>query len=293
MNPNFPDAAPQPKTGLKFRHVAILLLLAFVGGIALMGWLSWQYGILDRNILGGAPAKPAANAVAQQQPAPAISVADVPLVPADAQIDGLQNRLSEISQDAQAASGNANRAETMMIAFAARRAVEAGAPLGGLQGQLEQRFGLQAPNAVSRILAASARPVTLPADADQGLWSNIQHEMSSLFVIRRGSRAPNSPTSRMERAQQLVSNGDIAGAIDQVAPLPGAARAQSWLEKARNYVATRQALDTIDRTALALVTTAPPVATTPPLASPIPAAPSAQSPAQPQALPPQSAEPIE
>jgi hypothetical protein len=302
MNPNFPDAAPPAKTGLKFRHIAILLFLAFVGGVALMGWLGWQYGILDRDILGGAPAKPAVTVAAQPAIVAPKPLPVAPVASPDIEIDGLQNRLSEISQDEQAASGNANRAETMMIAFAARRAIEAGTPLGAIQGQLEQRFGLQAPNAVSRILAASARPVTLSAlqtefarfadslllaDADAGLWSNIQREMGSLFVLRRGASASNSPVLRMERARQLVGNGDIAGAIDQIAPLPGAARAQAWLEKARNYVATRQALDAIERSALASVTTTPAAEAAPALAAPVAA------PAQPQALPTQPAEPVE
>ncbi len=292
MNPNFPDAAPPAKTGLKFRHIALLLFFAFVGGVGLMGWLGWQYGLIDSGIFVGKLSKPATTAVAQSLPKPVlvpVSPAAPSTVPgAVADVQGLQNRLSEISQDAQAASGNANRAETMMIAFAARRAIESGTPLGAIEGQLQQRFGLQAPNAVNRILAASAQPVTvsalqtefaglgdrlLLADADQGLWSNIQREMSTLFVVRRGAPTPNSPAMRMQRARQLVSNGDIAGAIDQIAPLPGATRAQAWLVKARNYVATHQALDVLERTALASVT----VEATPGLAAPVAgAAPSLQ-----------------
>jgi hypothetical protein len=306
MNPNFPEPAPPAKSGLKFRHIAILLLLAFVGGIGLTGWLVSEYDIFDRSILATTSPKP--TVVVPETSAVNASIQNI--AADDAQIDGLENRLSEISQDAQAASGNANRAETMMIAFAARRAIEAGTPLGAIQGQLEQRFGAQAPNAVSQILSAAIRPVTLSAlqtefagfgdsllqaTNDQGLWSDVGREMRELFVLRRGARAQNDPSVRMERARNLVGNADIASAIDQIAPMPGAARAQIWLQKARSYVATRLALDAIERAALASVTIVPrvapqlsdPAVSHPPLSNPAPANPT------PQTLPNAPAEPVE
>jgi hypothetical protein len=130
----------------------------------------------------------------------------------------------------------------------------------------------------------------LLAKNDQGLWSNIEREMRGLFVLRRGARAPNDPSVRMDRARQLVGNADIAGAIDQIAPLPGAARAQNWLQKARSFVATRKALDVIERTALASVTIAPSVA--PPPLNPVLTNPVLSNPA-PQTLPTAPAEPVE
>jgi hypothetical protein len=94
----------------------------------------------------------------------------------------------------------------------------------------------------------------------------------------------------MDRARQLVGNADIAGAIDQIAPLPGAARAQNWLQKARSFVATRKALDVIERTALASVTIAPSVAPSP--LNPVLSNPVLSNPA-PQTLPTAPAEPVE
>jgi hypothetical protein len=258
MNSNFPDAKPAQKTGIKFRHIAVLLLLAFIGGIGLAAWLATQYGILDRF-----SPKPATAITAPKLPAPQIAPAAPALLPAPQ---------PDVTAPSVGTINTANRSEAMMIAFAARRAVEGGTSLGNIAGQLQQRFGASAPDAVQNIIAAAQAPVTLSrlqsefdgidaslltANPDAGLWATIQREAAELFVLRRGNLPANNPASRLNRAQQMIKNGDIAGAVDQVEPLPGAARASNWLQKARRYIATENALNVIERAALAPVVVDP------------------------------------
>jgi hypothetical protein len=265
MNSNFPESKPVQKTGIKFRHIAILLLLAFIGGIGLAAWLATQYGVLDRF-----SPKPATAITAPKSPAPQIAPAAPALLPAPQPTTPAPS-VGTID--------TANRSEAMMIAFAARRAVEGGTSLGNIAGQLQQRFGASAPDAVQNIIAAAQAPVTLSglqsefdgidanlltANPDAGLWATIQREAAELFVLRRGNLTANNPASRLDRAQQMVRSGDIAGAVDQVAPLPGAARVSNWLQRARRYVATENALNVIERAALAPVVVEPVAQAVPP-----------------------------
>ncbi len=255
MNTNFSNSTPPVKSGLKFRHIAILLFLAFVGGIGLTAWIASQYGLIEwRSGIMPTPktapaiaAKPAPTAAL---PAPQIAPIIVPPAP---------------DAGAAAAIDTTNRSEAMMIAFAARRAIEGGTSLGNIAGQLQQRFGASAPDAVQNIIAGAQQPVTLSglqsefdgfddklanASVDAGIWVNMRRELSELFVLRRGNMPRNSPAMRLDRARQMVNSGDITGAVDQVAPLPGAAIAANWLQRARRYIATENALNVIERAAL-------------------------------------------
>src|SRR3546814_12596719 len=62
---------------------------------------------------------------------------------------------------AASASGNATRAEGLLIAFAARRALDRGLSLGYLEAQLRLRFGDDQPNAVKTIIDTARDPITL------------------------------------------------------------------------------------------------------------------------------------
>ena len=56
--------------------------------------------------------------------------------------------------------GSAGRADALVIAFAARRAVERGVALGYLEPLLVERFGADHQRAVATIVTASRSPVT-------------------------------------------------------------------------------------------------------------------------------------
>src|SRR3546814_289458 len=83
-------------------------------------------------------------------------------------VSELEDRMSRIKVQAQAASGNAARAEGLLIAFAARRALDTGGPLGYIEGQLRLRFGRAQPRAVATIINAAREPATLQ-DLQAGL----------------------------------------------------------------------------------------------------------------------------
>jgi hypothetical protein len=260
----FTAVEPAPRGGLKFKHLAVLVLLAFAGGGAATWWLANKYGYLN-----AAVETPAATADPMATPAAGVLAPTLP--PADT-VASIESRLSQINVDAAAASGNAARAEGLMIAFAARRAIDSGAPLGYLAEQLRVRFGGTQPQAVLTIVSAAQTPVTLEAlqgelatlgpvllsgNREGGTWSRMRQEVSELFVLRKDGAASPAPTRRLERAQALMESGNVAGAITEVSAMPGAVAAQGWLARARHYSQARQALDMLERGALATPVPAP------------------------------------
>lgn len=277
-------AAPPPGGGMKFKHILILLALAFIGGILGAGWLANRLGYWDGNF----------NTQSEVEPKTAVAPSIAPfsnIAPRDDTVASIENRLTRINADAEAASGNAARAEGLLIAFAARRAVESGAPLGYLADQLRLRFGSSQPQSVATILAASQAPVTLEmlrtdlssldnellaANGDAGVWATLTKEFSELFVLRKDGAPSPAPTQRLLRAHTMVESGNIGGAISEVSAMPGAPKAQEWLAKARRYDDARKALDILERSAivappLAPVMTTPVAPVAPVVGEPIPA----------------------
>ncbi|WP_336987037.1 hypothetical protein [Altererythrobacter aquiaggeris] len=182
----------------------------------------------------------------------------------DQRLAAAEQRLANLDLQAQAAAGNAARAEGLLIAFAARRAIERGAELGYLADQLRLRFGDALPNAVATIISNSRNPVTLeqlvarleglsPRLAQSpgvGGWEGIKREVSGLFVVRRESAPSPQPTRRMERARLFLESGRVEAAIAEVRNLPGAADASGWVADAERYSATMRALDLVETSAV-------------------------------------------
>jgi hypothetical protein len=247
----FATSAAPVRGGVRFKHIVLLLLFAFVGGAGASWWLADRYGWGDMEASSADNSATAPNAVASTEPVAPL-IATPPLVSADSAI----------------AAGNAARAEGLLVAFAARRAIDSGAPLGYLTDQLRLRFGATQPQAVLTILQASQSPVTLQAlqaeltgienllltgSRNETLWANINRELSELFVLRKSDSPSPAPTQRMLRAHALVESGNIGGAIAEVSAMPGASdsSAQGWLARARKYDDVRKALDRLERSALA------------------------------------------
>ncbi len=251
---------PVKRGGVKFRSILLLVLLAFVGGIVLAGWALNHYSLFGFGKSATAPAP-----IAVQRPA-------APVLPAQAtsptaaaqQVDALEGRMTQINADALAASGNATRAEGMLVAFAARRAIDSGAPLGYVEDQLRMRFGGTQPQAVMTVLNASTQPVTLTQLQSElktlgsslttkqggGFLANAQRELGELFVLRKEGTLSPAPTQKLKRAIAAADAGNMATAVREVEGLPGAAQAKDWLAKAQRYVAVHNALDAIERSAL-------------------------------------------
>ena len=183
----------------------------------------------------------------------------------DQRVAAMEQRLTRLDLQSQAAAGNAARAEGMLIAFAARRAVERGQPLGFLQDQLSLRFGDARPNAVQTLIDASENPVTLeqllvrldglspnltdiPEEA--GILTRIGHELSQLFAVRTDDTPSPFAERRLERARSSLETGRIENAISEVRALPNAEAAGDWLADAERYGAAQRALEVLETAAV-------------------------------------------
>lgn len=242
--------------------LALVLMLA---GAAAAVWGLGHYQPAARFLgIAQPPARPAAFAprpvvanapVAQPTPAPAT----------DQRIASLEQRLSQVDNATQRAEGSAGRADALVVAFAARRAIDRGVALGYLENLLSQRFGPQHPAAVATIITASRQPVrlnelidqyeTLGPDLRQGgpqdsWWTNLRRGLGSLIEVHRSDRPAANAEARYARALQRLENGDVDQALAETMRLPGAANAGEWIQKARRYVAAHRALDEIESAAL-------------------------------------------
>jgi hypothetical protein len=277
---SFDTAAPTdgavPARGPSFRTLAIgafiLLLIGIVGG----GWAMNRL-LADRATPPATEVRPAPDApltaiggeaAAVLESAPAMVVAPVDGANAlAARVAELEQRLSRITLQAESASGNASRAEGLLVAFAVRRALDRGLSLGYLDAQLRLRFGDDQPNAVKTIIDTSRDPITLEqlrseldrmapelvgrgAEDGGSLWTGLRREMSELFVVRaKGTQSPRA-SDRLDRARRYLSAGQLDKSIEEVEALPGASAANEWLIDARRYHEARRALDLIETAAI-------------------------------------------
>lgn len=259
----------------RWRLTSIALILTLLLGAIGGGWvaLKWQERLLGTAAPADAPASAPAPAltVAPPQVAPVAPVPTTPLTAGEAgamaaRVGQLEDRLSRLMLATESASGNAARAEALLVAFAARRAIERGFPLGGLEAQLRLRFGETQPNAVSSILAVSAMPVTneallarldaletvAMADAGSGWLTRIGNNLSSMVILRRSEAPSTLPNERFARARRALESNRIDDAIVEVSELPGAAepRVAAWIADARRLHDARRALDLIETAAI-------------------------------------------
>lgn len=277
--------------GMRTRTVAALVAGCLLAGAAATAWLGWRNGLIDVELADGIP-----QLVTQPAPTPtptvsaADTVAQVQLANAATKIAMLEQRLAELNQQAIAASGNATRAESLLLAFAARRATERGQPLGWIETQLRARFGATQGAAVDRIIAAGSAPVTLAqlgeqfellvpqlvgGPSDEGTWDWLTRQVSDLFVIRHDDAPSPAPETRLVRIRAFLAGGKVEAAVAEVERMPGHSSATDWLAHARDYMAAQRALDQIEAAALMgaqpLATPAPaPTAGQSPSAGPVP-----------------------
>jgi len=192
--------------------------------------------------------------------------APVPTAQADDQkIADLQNRLARVESATARAEGSAGRADALVIAFAARRAIDRGVALGYLENLLTERFGPDHQHAVATVITASHQPVRLDdlaaeydsigGDLRRGgpqdsWWTNFKREMGELVEVHSVERPAGNPEARYERARQYLAGGDVDKALAETMRLPGASRAGDWIGKARRYIAAHRALDEIESAAL-------------------------------------------
>lgn len=259
-NPMAQTARTASRGGMKFKHIILLLCLAFAGGGAATWWLAGKY----------APASPPVSADKEGSsdvaPSPTGNVgsARVTGVGTTARDEG---QVVPVYVTDSAISTDAIRGEGLLLVFAVRRTLDNGTRLGYLAEQLRLRFGATQPQAVATVISAAQTPVTrenlqselrglapilLTGHRDTSLWVTVRRELSQLFVLRRDAvgGADVSPTLRLVRAQALIEGGKLTAAMQEVAAMPGASAAQSWMARARRYTEARAALDRLEQMAL-------------------------------------------
>lgn len=250
-----------------FGTLIAAVLIAFVAGLGVMAlavprWQAWRgfatssAPTVTQTVAPAGPAQPIAPLVTTT-PGQAQAI--------DNRVAEIESRMTRVDLRAAAAAGNADRAESLLLAFAARRAVDRGVGLGYVEQPLRQRFGQTQPRAVGSIIAAAQAPVTIAAlrfglaqlqpvvtrpAATQGWWQSTRQSLGSLFVVRRDGAAAPTPDARLERARLLIESGQADGAMAEVARLPQGPQTAAWLALARRYVDAHNALDLIEAQAL-------------------------------------------
>ncbi|MXO87983.1 hypothetical protein GRI32_04430 [Altererythrobacter aestuarii] len=229
-----------------------------------------QQIVVDPALLGASPtptsSEPAEEVVQEARAAvERVQQVEVQTGGIDQRVAAMEQRLTRLDLQSQAAAGNAARAEGLLIAFAARRAIERGQPLGYLEDQLRLRFGDARPNAVQTVIDAAANPVTLEqlvarldgiapdlvdVPDDMGLLSRIGHELSQLFVIRTDDTPSPVAENRLERARTNLESGRIEFAITEIRNMPNAALAERWIADAELYAAAQRALEALETAAI-------------------------------------------
>lgn len=253
------------RRGLGLSTWLLLILLLLLAGAAGATWALARFDAAA-NFFG--------VAAAPSPPVPARVV--VPLQPLAAGSDNapaddatrmavLEARLARLESATQQVAGSAGRADALLVAFAARRAIDRGVALGYLEPLLADRFGGNHRQAVATIITASRSPVRLDQlsaefDAlspelgkggpEESVWDATRRELASLVSIRRSDRPNPRPSATAERARQRLASGQVDQALAEAMRLPGIGRADGWVRRARTYVAAHRALDEIESAAL-------------------------------------------
>lgn len=255
-----PPSAPPRRS---YRPLLLITVLAFIAGLSVMGWAlsRWDAG---RNWLFGTPAPQAVPPISYTaQPAQPAIVAR-PMLQPDERMALLESRLSRIEARGFSSGDNA-RAEGLLIAFAARRALDRGLQLGYLEGLLSEHFGETQPRAVATIIAAARQPATREqlttqlealapalgtAPPDQGWWEATRQSLGGLFVVREEGEAPPDPQSRVALAERHIAGGRVDLALAEIARLPNRNQAVAWMDSARRYIEAHRALDLLEAAAI-------------------------------------------
>jgi hypothetical protein len=237
----------------------VLLLLLAGAALAIWGLTQWDSAA---RFIGVAPRSSSPVAVRTMAPAAQAAIPDSATA---ARVSELENRLRAVETTSRRAAGSVGRADALLVAFASRRAIDRGVPLGYLETLLADRFGQHNPRAVAAIITASRDPVTLdqlvadyealaPAlqrgPPDESLWQGFKREMASLIAVRPASTPSGKPRARYDRALAQLHNGQVDAALAETMRLPGAARAEDWVANARRYVIAHRALDEVESSAL-------------------------------------------
>ena len=254
-------------TGMGWGARMLIALVLVIVGAAAATWGLAHYQPAAR-FLGVLPAQqpvlltPRPVASPQTAPTPDPAAQDPA---AQQRIASLESRLAAVEHATARAEGSAGRADALVVAFAARRAIDRGVALGSLENLLVDRFGADHRAAVATIITASRQPVRLddlvsdyealgPAlrrgGPQDSWWTNLKRELGSVVELHSASRPSANPDARYQRAQQRLATGNVDEALAETMRLPGASRGGDWIAKARRYILAHRALDEIESAAL-------------------------------------------
>lgn len=256
-------AAPASPPRRSLRRLLLLVAIAFVAGLSVMVWALSQWDTGRAWLFGEAAPQPIPPISYRAQPVAAPALAR-PVLEPDERMALLEARLSRMEARGFSSGDNA-RAEGLLIAFAARRALDRGLQLGYLEGLLTEHFGVSQPRAVAIVIAASRQPATREqisaqlaalapsldsASGDRGWWQSARESMSGLFVVREKGEVPPDPQSRIAAAQRQVDAGRVDLALAEVARLPDHSKTAGWMDMARRHIEAHRALDLLEAAAI-------------------------------------------
>lgn len=238
---------------------ALLLLLA---GAALATWALARSAPAAR-LFGVAPSVTVPLRLAEPQPV----VDPTPLPQEAARLAAVEGRLATVESATLRAQGSAGRADALLVAFAARRAVDRGLALGYLEPLLVDRFGTTEQGAVATVITAGRSPQTADAllteyqqlgpilrgpGPNESVWTGVRRELGNLVSIHRADRPNPLPQARYDRALAALRDGKTGVALAETMRMPGASRpeAAGWIERARRAVLATRALDQLESAAL-------------------------------------------
>lgn len=277
---DFAPIDPLRSRGPRIGLIVAIVAVAFAAGLLLAGYAMKHLPWIDGGAALAAPETvaraPAAAGGSDYLPANPLDASGNPtgaLDPATlatreaalaGQLTALEARTATVTTDAGAAASQATRAEGLLVAFAARRALDRGLGLGYLEEQLRARFGVSQPGAVATIIQAARQPTTLEAlrqgldavapniatVADDSWWRSLRRELGTLVVLRKAGTPSPLPADRLARAKRLLDGGQVEAARAEVARLPGAGDAAHWTEAAGRYITARDALDRVENAAI-------------------------------------------
>ena len=257
------------RTGMSWSARLLIAIALILAGAVATAWALARYEGVAR-FLGVTPQVQAPRVISPPQDAPQLVADSAPNDQAaaaaeSAKIDDLELRLARVENSAQRVEGFAGRADALLVAFAARRAIDRGVALGFLEPLLNDRFAATHARAVATIVTGSRTPVRLndlvteyrelgpqlrSSAPEDGLWTQFKRELGSLIQVRRADRPSTQPDARYLRALSRLEDGEVDAALAETMRLPGAPHAQGWIGKARQYVAIHRALDEVESAAL-------------------------------------------
>jgi hypothetical protein len=195
--------------------------------------------------------------------------ADAALREANSRIEKLSAALNEVQTAVRSAAVGSDRASRLALAASALRdAVDQGAPFAAELAVVKPlapdaeavaalapfaESGVPSEAALGKELAAIVRPLlrAAPAAASGGSFiDRLQANAEKLVRIRPVDEEPKGDDNNamLMRIEQRASQGNVAGALSEIARLPAAARApmQSWIARAQ---ARRKAVEASRRLA--------------------------------------------